>query len=178
MLSQRRQQIGFTLVELMVTLSIVAILASLAVPNFKTWMMNLKIRSSAESILNGLQIARAEAVRRNTPVQFVLGAGSEWSVSCVTVTAVCPAGIQSSGSDGGASDFVTVTATPTAATTAAFNSFGAVIATGTTLTQLDIDLLSSVLPASQSDDLRIVVGAGGNIRLCDPNFVSPDTRAC
>lgn len=178
MLSPHRRQLGFTLVELMVTLSIVAILAGLAVPSFKTWMMNLKIRSSAESILNGLQIARAEAVRRNAPVQFVLGAGSEWTVSCVTVTADCPADIQSSGSDGGVSDFVTVTATPSASTTAAFNSFGAVIATGTTFTQLDIDLLSSVLPASLSDDLRIVVGAGGNTRLCDPNFVTPDTRAC
>jgi type IV fimbrial biogenesis protein FimT len=178
MLIPRFQQSGVTLIELIVALSILAILASLAVPSFQGMIMNRHISSTAESILNGLQIARAEAVRRNTQVQFVLGGGSDWTVGCVTVTASCPATIQSGATGDGSDNIVTMTATPAGATTAAFNSFGATIPTLSDLTQLDIDLPASVLPASETHDLRIVVGSGGGVRLCDPNIASPDSRAC
>lgn len=178
MLISRFRQFGVTLIELIVTLSIMAILATLAVPSFQGMIMNRKISSSAGSMLNGLQIARAEAVRRNAQVQFVLGGGSAWIVGCVTVTANCPANIQSGAVGDGPSDIVTVTATPTGATTVAFNSFGTTVSTVSTLTQLDIDLPPSVMPPSESKNLRIVIGSGGGARLCDPNFSPPDARAC
>lgn len=61
---------GFTLVELMIGITILAILLGIAVPNFQTWFQNIQIRNAAESITNGLQRARAEAVTRNTTVRF------------------------------------------------------------------------------------------------------------
>ena len=178
MLISRFHQSGVTLVELVVTLTILAILASLAVPSFQGVILNRQISSSAESILNGLQIARAEAVRRNTQIQFVLGSGSAWTVGCITVTASCPATIQSGATGDGSSDTVTVTATPSGADTVAYNSFGATIPTVTDLTQLDFDLPSSVLPASETNNLRVVINSGGSARLCDPNISPPDGRAC
>ena len=55
---------GFTLVELMVTVSLAALLASLAIPAFRTWIANTKVRASAESVTSQLRLAQAEAVKR------------------------------------------------------------------------------------------------------------------
>jgi len=56
----------------MVGVTIMAFLLASAVPSFSEWIRNASIRSEAESILNGLQHARMEAVRRNTAVRFQL----------------------------------------------------------------------------------------------------------
>ena len=61
---------GFTLIELVVVLAVLAILLAAGASNFSVWMTNSRIRATAESIQNGLQMARAEAVRRNTPIRF------------------------------------------------------------------------------------------------------------
>ena len=63
---------GFSLVELMVTVAVLSLLMTLAVPSFNEWIQNGRIRTAAESIQNGLQVARAEAVRRNARVEFAL----------------------------------------------------------------------------------------------------------
>jgi type IV fimbrial biogenesis protein FimT len=72
MLSQRTHRQGFSLVELVVAMAIVAFVMALAIPTFGTWSQNVQIRTVAESIQNGLQLARTEAMRRNTEVRFQL----------------------------------------------------------------------------------------------------------
>lgn len=62
----RGRQKGFTLVELMIGLVIVGVLLMQAIPSFSAWIQNMKVRNSAEAILNGLQLARSQAVRSNT----------------------------------------------------------------------------------------------------------------
>ncbi|RMX03084.1 type II secretion system protein GspH [Corticibacter populi] len=63
---------GFTLLELMVVLAIVGLLALAVAPDMRDWMRNQNIRNTAQSLQNGLQIARHEAMRRNQPVGFWL----------------------------------------------------------------------------------------------------------
>ena len=60
------------MIEMMIGVALLGILFGLAAPNFKAWLMNSRIRNAAESIQNGLQRARAEAVAQNTNVEFVL----------------------------------------------------------------------------------------------------------
>ncbi|GAB3381799.1 GspH/FimT family pseudopilin [Spongiibacter taiwanensis] len=76
-LRQRSSTSGYTLLELMVTLAIVAILASVAVPSFTDFVRSQRLRSVAVDLNSSLQLARSEAVKRNTNVTVARG-GSSW----------------------------------------------------------------------------------------------------
>lgn len=59
---------GFTLVELMVTLAIVAILATVAVPSFQDMVNNNRLTSQANEFITALNYSRSEAVKRGTSI--------------------------------------------------------------------------------------------------------------
>lgn len=63
---------GFSLVELVVAIAIMGVLMALGLPALTTYTRNVKLRAGAESFLAGLQMARGEAVRLNTPVELIL----------------------------------------------------------------------------------------------------------
>ncbi len=74
---------GFTLVELVVAISVLAVLVSLAAPMYQSFVTNNRTRSAAYSLVSALAFARSEAVKRNTAVSVApLGAGWEtgWEV--------------------------------------------------------------------------------------------------
>ena len=94
----RRRQSAFTLVELIVTVAIMAILAALATPSMIGWVRNNKIRTVSDSLQNGLRLAQAEATRRSRQVVFSLTNdkptasgytaatnGSNWAINTVTL---------------------------------------------------------------------------------------------
>lgn len=59
---------GFTLIELMITIAIVAIMAAIAFPSMRSFVINTRITNRTEQISNLMRFAKAEAIRRNVPV--------------------------------------------------------------------------------------------------------------
>jgi len=67
-------QKGFTLIELMVTLAVLAVVASVAVPSFSTMINNNRSVTLAEDMAGALNYARSEAVKRSTNVTLCASA--------------------------------------------------------------------------------------------------------
>ena len=67
-----RRMHGATLLEMMITVAILAILAATAMPQMSAWIQRYSLISTAEIMQNGLRQALSEAVLRNAPVAFVL----------------------------------------------------------------------------------------------------------
>lgn len=75
---------GYTLLELLVTLAIVAVLATLAAPAFDSLIETQRTRSASNSLVNSLNLARSEAVTRNVAIKLekaAAGWSDGWSVS-------------------------------------------------------------------------------------------------
>lgn len=77
----QRRHAGFTLVELMVVVSVVGILAIVAMPAMTDLINNSRATSQTEELVASLQLARAEAVRRNARVTVCAGTGGVCSGS-------------------------------------------------------------------------------------------------
>lgn len=175
--SHMARPLGFTLVEMMVVVTIIAIATTLGIPSYRAWVQNTQIYNAAESAANGLQKAKAEAAKQNTNIEFVLGTNPPWQVQ-LPGSAV----IEASTTEGAKN--VIATAIPAGATTVTFNSFGGVVspnpnpnANGVTATLTQIDFDSAVLAGSRN--LRVTIGLGGITRMCDPNLASGSSpRAC
>lgn len=80
-----RAAAGFTLIELMVTLSIAAVLMVVAVPSYQTFARNAAVAQVTGNFVNAAQLARANAMRlsRHTLVQVTnedLGWVGGWRV--------------------------------------------------------------------------------------------------
>ena len=161
---------------------LVSILAIFAYPNFSGFVQNGQIRASAESLMGGLALARAESIRRNLTVALRLDntlrdeavpGGTDWTVLAATpdapttpdqVVQVRRDDSTRSSARAGLADAPNAdTAEPGSGlpATIAFTSMGRLSLT-TTARQIDI-----TGPAG-SRALRILIGPGGDVRLCDP----------
>ncbi|VFQ45478.1 GspH/FimT family pseudopilin [Desulfoluna butyratoxydans] len=67
---------GMTLLELMVAVAILAVLAGIAVPEFKQWAAGQRLSSSARDVHLVLQAARAEAIKGGEDVVVVFTEGT------------------------------------------------------------------------------------------------------
>lgn len=194
-----RLRSGFSLIELMVTLAILGVLVALGAPSFGQWISNTHIRNAAETIQNGLRLARNEASQRGTNVRFELttAGAADWKIcqlaTNAAATAKCGAitPIQQFASKGGAGNVViygstavadlTAQGTPlTSAATAnsgvTFNALGRTAGYGTaSLLRMDADTT-----AAGGRRLVVTISAGGTVRMCDPkiNFSASSAQGC
>jgi type IV fimbrial biogenesis protein FimT len=68
---------GFTLLELMVTLAIAAILASIAAPSFQNMLASQRVQAATFDLLANLTLARSEAIKQNRSVTLAATNGAD-----------------------------------------------------------------------------------------------------
>lgn len=177
-------QTGISLVEVMVVVFIVGLLIAFGIPSFNTWVQNTQIRTASESIVNGLQTAKNEAIRRNSCMQMQMSGKTGWEVNPCSDPLANPPYAQRSAGEGSAN--ADVGRQPAASTIVSFNALGRVInpnpSDGTNpIARVDVCNPTMVLAqAADARPLRIVIPIGGSFRMCDPSpLLSPtDPRRC
>lgn len=167
---------GFTLVELMVTITVAAILMLAAAPSLSLWIFNTRVRSSAEALQNGLRLAQAEAVRQSRTVVFGLTADTpstastlaansrNWTVYTLPrVGGAEAAEFIRGGPAGDVTGGVVLTNSPAAV---CFSSLGNLITVGTLCTAAAQSYDFSHPRGDRS--LRVELALNGRVRMCDP----------
>ena len=79
---------GFTLIEVMVTVSILAIILGIAIPNLQDFLRRNTVSSLANGFYAGITQARSEAITRNTCVSICQSATTQNSISGGAVSCV------------------------------------------------------------------------------------------
>lgn len=82
--SGHRRSSGFSLIELMVTVAVLAILAAMAFPSFLGMVNSNRLTSQANELVGAIQLTRMEAVRRNARVTFC---GTNDGATCLAAAA-------------------------------------------------------------------------------------------
>jgi type II secretion system protein H len=77
-MSRRKESAGFTLIEMMIVVTLLAMFATLALPGFQTMINNNRLQSASNEIGELLEYARMEAATRSQPVTVNIGA-TTWS---------------------------------------------------------------------------------------------------
>jgi type IV fimbrial biogenesis protein FimT len=176
---------GFTLIELIVTITLLSLLLGLAAPSFGLWVRNAQVRAVTDGLQAGIRLAQSEALRRNRQVVFFLTDdractntiaatvdGPFWSIRTVPMLTGEAAEVVQCGQLADTSAGVTVDG-PTAAM--CFNSMGRQVAnaaTGVTNGNCTLgtgDSNFDVSVAGGDRPLRVSVSLGGRTRLCDPS---------
>lgn len=84
-LSRFGQCRGFTAIELLVVVSIVAIFAAIAAPGMQSFIGGQRIKALAYDLTADLMLARSEALKRNSTVS-ITRSGTSWDTGWVTNT--------------------------------------------------------------------------------------------
>lgn len=83
-----RTHTGFTLIEMIATVAVLAVLVTVGIPSFEETIDKRRLTGAAEQLQTDLQYARSEAIKRNGNV-FVsfIASGSNWCYGISTATA-------------------------------------------------------------------------------------------
>lgn len=94
---------GFTLIEMVTTLAIIAILVSIAVPSFVALMASQGLETAASSLQFALLTTRSEALKRNTNVILAPNTPAQWNTGWTI------SGVSTGASSGGPVPNITIT---------------------------------------------------------------------
>ena len=202
MLTRGRQR-GFNLIEVAVTVSVLALLVATAAPSMVDFIRSARLRSLAEATQNGLQRARSEALKRNQVVTFYLVSpnntalpdntctvvtdSAAWVVSLDDPTHGCagpdrttglpatPRIVEGYGPGAAGNGIIVAGLAADGATAASSVSFNGYGQRVGAGALANIDITNS---DGSGRLMRIQVTPSGGIRMCDKRVLAPDPRAC
>jgi type IV fimbrial biogenesis protein FimT len=121
---------GFTLIEVLVVMTVIAIVASIAVPSFSSFVADQRARSAASDLMTAILSARSEAIKRNSNVTITAltaGGATTWGAGWL-VTAADGTQLARKDIDAGRLDSTTL---PAGTTSITFNGAGRMTLAGT-----------------------------------------------
>jgi type IV fimbrial biogenesis protein FimT len=187
-------QKGFSLLELLTVLVIAMTVMMLGLPSMKSAWVNQQVRSSADGIMSGLQLAKSEAMKRNARVYFFMTtsedatcvlsqSGRFWVVGRDVPTGACQSIASETSAPrirakGRALDTTgKITAISPTGHTVGFNGSGFVIPNA----DGSASMTSLVVAAPQvggTTPITIQVAEAGRIKMCLSSAPAGDPRAC
>jgi type IV fimbrial biogenesis protein FimT len=70
---------GFTAIELLIVMVIIAVVATIAMPELSNLLVNQRLRAAGTDLMSSLIVARSEAIKRNGPVEVRPASGVDWT---------------------------------------------------------------------------------------------------
>ena len=185
---------GFSLIELMIVVSVFALFLVMASPTLRVYHENSKVRNVAESIAAAMQKARTLAIRDNVQVEVVLyqvgGNFVSWTISRLNTTVAPPVRFvppeETFVWGAGGHNWSSVAVTPVNGTNATFErGLGVLLPnnppmvapppSATPPTNITVTSTSG-LPGARR--LQVNVQAAGGIRVCDLDLPATDPKSC
>lgn len=162
---------GFTLIEFMVVLSILAIIAMLAAPSFQTTLDRQRVITVASDLHASVVLARAEAIRRSIRIDLVPTDGKNWeggwqvrrpagvgqTAEVIYSRAAAPAGV-----------VVAQNLQPAGDVSLSYDGAGKSRLAGNAAIQRSGDWLVSIPARKTAPTRKVVVNQLGRPSVCDP----------
>ena len=201
--AERRAQQGFSLIEVMISVAVLAVLLGIGIPAIGDWIQNRQVNVLAESIASGMRLAQTEAVQRNRQIDMVFATSDVTTPANPMAATLTIGGLAKT--DPTPNWMVRVTGDTTSAgfiqgktgqdgsenarfsgpAGVGFSPLGRVSASiaadGTTTVPAGSLVFKIVNPSVQSslpNQRCVYVSIGGAVRVCDPRAPSGDSRAC
>lgn len=177
---QRRRQFGLTLVEVCTTCAVAATLVGTAVPSYRGWVERKALEGRALEIGSDLQLARSEAVARNTGLRMSFGSDAEGSCyvvhtgaanACTCLADTPP--VCASGAQPVRSTYLPASAGVRLQPTGAATSVLFDPVRGTVTPTLTVQLSDR-----RGRAIHQVVNVMGRVRTCSPQASVPGLKAC
>lgn len=159
---------GFTLIEMMVAMTVAAILLTIAIPSFTHMIDQNRLKGAAEMLYADLRFARAEAIMRNKPVQISFNANSSTWCYGLKVNANCDCQV----TDPANSGYCEIDNVPKIVSSAEFSGVSiSGMASSFSFNPLrgKADSGTTKFQSADNEKLHVVVSGLGRVRLCSPS---------
>jgi len=180
-MSEKNEQLGFTIPELMIALGVLAILTAMAAPSVLTTSRNSQIRALATSWHDGLFQARIEAIQRNAQVTFCPGVPSssaDWSLILTATDPNCQTAIPFRHYNAGSMLAGNVQVSLPNNASATYDGTGRMVPlSGKFVARFAINSGTCVATGGQMRCLS-VEATGGYVRTCDPSAAATSPLGC
>lgn len=175
----KNRSVGFTLIELVVTIAIAAVLAALAVPSFIQYQRNSELTSLTNSLLAAVNAAKGEAMKTGKNA-FVIPKGTGWNSGWIVYVDMNRDNSYTEGTDiavqtqDALKGYFSITGNSIAAGSTPYIKFdnsGYSVDTGAAPVALSLTIARTDAPSTSAleETRRVVVARTGRVRTCKPS---------
>lgn len=143
---------GFTLIEMLVTLAVFAVLLMIAIPSMRPFLQSQSVKNASMDINSTVALARSEAIKRNATVDVTATSPTDWSQGWVVSQTTPATTIRKQPA------LANIVITPSNGGSFSFDGNGRMTTTGATFTIAPLDKT-----APQPLCLTVTVGATGRV---------------